>query len=102
MSKKGMGAAKNAMMAEEIEDSEEEGNEIASAVNLGKTIQPGEERPSTAREANNGVALHKGCTSSVAGKPWLRKYVQELTKKAKRKVKGPDKSKKVTSLEIMA
>ena len=47
ISKNWMGAAKNAMMAEETKDSEEEGNEIASAcileeVNLRKTIRPGD------------------------------------------------------------
>ena len=73
-----MGAARKAMIVNETEDSE--GDEIASAciieeVNLGKAIRLAEEKPSAAREAKNAVVLDTGCTSSVAGDPWLREYM---------------------------
>ena len=60
---------------------------IIEEVNLGKT-GTGEEKPSTAREAKNGVALDTGCTSSVAGQTWLRRHVRESTKKVEGEVKG--------------
>ena len=86
---------RKATMIEGIGDDEKEGIEIVRAciieeVNFGKTI-----RLNTARVARNGPALDTGITSSVAGKLRLRKYVQELMKKAKREVKGLMKSNKV-------
>ena len=46
------------------------------------------------REARN-CAAHTCCTSSVAGRPWLDIYVQELCEEDKAKVIGPMKSNKL-------
>ena len=43
------------------------------------------------QEARSCAALDTCCTSSVAGKPWLDLYIQELSLSDQRKVKGPNR-----------
>ena len=42
------------------------------------------------REARNCAALDTCCTSSVAGKPWLDIFIQQLSMEDRKKIKGPN------------
>ena len=47
------------------------------------------------KAARNCAALDTCCTSSVAGRPWLDMYVQQLCEEERKKMTGPEHSKKL-------
>ena len=81
VSKEGVDNSDNAFVVEEID--------FAFATQLKDEIGQ------FTREARNCAALDTCCTSSVAGRPWLDMYVQELCEEDKSKVIGPINSNKL-------
>ena len=65
--------------------------EVEEEVDFALATQEAEQLSQFTREARNCAALDTCCTSSVAGKPWLDIYTQQLSLEDQKKIKGPRK-----------